>query len=211
MTHGNGTEAEAGQGPASETVAASPAEVTLEDLLAEFTGWASALGVVVERLQDSDAAAGVIAGLATGTGSERMVISGEVARRAPGFIEALDRAGVPWREPEAVDRTQHERFGVSFGHLAVAETGSVLMAEDRLDDRAVGMLVAEQVIMCRTNSLVPSLDDAAPVLREFALRPGGAYTTLVTGPSRTADIERVLTVGVQGPGRLTVLFVDNLN
>lgn len=210
MTQGNGTEAEAGQGPANETGEAPEGEVTLDDLLAEFTGWASALGVVVERLRDNDAAAGVIAGLATDSGSERMVISGEVERRAPGLIASLDRAGVPWQGPEAAARTQHERFGVSFGHLAIAETGSVLMAEDRLDDRAVGMLVAEHVIMCRTESLVPSLDDAAPVLREFALQPDGAYTTLVTGPSRTADIERVLTVGVQGPGRLTVLFVDDL-
>jgi L-lactate dehydrogenase complex protein LldG len=33
---------------------------------------------------------------------------------------------------------------------------------------------------------------------------------LVTGPSRTADIERVLTVGVQGPGKVMTLFVDDL-
>ncbi|MDQ3045411.1 MAG: lactate utilization protein, partial [Chloroflexota bacterium] len=33
--------------------------------------------------------------------------------------------------------------------------------------------------------------------------------TLVTGPSRTADIERVLTVGVQGPGRVIACFVGD--
>ena len=48
------------------------------------------------------------------------------------------------------------------------------------------------------------------MLREIASRPGGSYATLVTGPSRTADIERVLTVGVQGPARIAVLFVDDL-
>ena len=36
--------------------------------------------------------------------------------------------------------------------------------------------------------------------------PGRNMVTLVTGPSRTADIERVLTVGVQGPGRVMILF-----
>jgi L-lactate dehydrogenase complex protein LldG len=196
----------------NEMVEALPAPIDelVLDLLAEFTTWASALGVMVERLETSDAAAAVIARLATATGTKRTVISSEVARQAPGLVAALDLAGVPWREPETALETQHEQFGVSFGHLAIAETGSVLMAEARLDDRAVGMLVREQVIVCRTNSLVPSLDDAAPVLRQFALQPGGAYTTLVTGPSRTADIERVLTVGVQGPGKLTILFVDDL-
>ena len=39
---------------------------------------------------------------------------------------------------------------------------------------------------------------------------GRWFSTLVTGPSRTADIERVLTVGVQGPGKVMTLFVDDL-
>jgi L-lactate dehydrogenase complex protein LldG len=58
--------------------------------------------------------------------------------------------------------------------------------------------------------LVASLDDAAPVIRELSLAKGGTFSTLVTGPSRTADIERVLTVGVQGPGKVMTLFVDDL-
>ncbi|MDP9363469.1 MAG: lactate utilization protein, partial [Chloroflexota bacterium] len=87
---------------------------------------------------------------------------------------------------------------------------SVLLAEPTLHDRAVGMLTVAQLVLCPTAALVPSLDEAAPTLREIALRPGGGYATLVTGPSRTADIERVLTVGVQGPARVEVLFVDDL-
>ena len=50
---------------------------------------------------------------------------------------------------------------------------------------------------------------------EISFRLLSAWTvalvsTLVTGPSRTADIERVLTVGVQGPARVAVLFLDAL-
>jgi len=36
------------------------------------------------------------------------------------------------------------------------------------------------------------------------------YIALITGPSRTADIERVLTIGVHGPERLIIIFVDQL-
>ena len=65
-------------------------------------------------------------------------------------------------------------------------------------------------MLCPSSRLLPSLDEAAPLLREIAARPGGGYATLVTGPSRTADIERVLTVGVQGPARVAVLFIDDM-
>jgi len=72
------------------------------------------------------------------------------------------------------------------------------------------MLTLAQATICPTAALVASLDDAAPLLRQLSLAEGGAFSTLVTGPSRTADIERVLTVGVQGPGKVMTLFVDDL-
>ena len=56
----------------------------------------------------------------------------------------------------------------------------------------------------RTSS--PSLDDAGAWLAAHA---GDGYAALITGPSRTADIERVITVGVQGPARLHVVLVDH--
>lgn len=180
-------------------------------LLTEFAERAGDLGVVVERLASSGDAARAIERYVLEVGVKRIIIAVELQESAPYLIAALDAAGVDWHSPGGAVDTQHERFGLSYGHLAIAETGSILMAEETLADRSIGMLVAVQVIVCQTGSLVRSLDDAAPVLRDLAQRPGGAYTTLVTGPSRTADIERVLTVGVQGPARVSVLLVDSLD
>lgn len=180
-------------------------------MLAEFAERAGDLGVAVERLSGRAEAARAIERLALELGATRIIVADELQQAAPGLISGLNAAGTAWHSPGDASDTQHEQFGLSYGHLAIAETGSILLAEPSLADRAIGMLVAVQVIVCRTASLVPSLDDAAPLLRALALRPGGGYTTLVTGPSRTADIERVLTVGVQGPARVIVLLVDTLD
>ena len=122
----------------------------------------------------------------------------------------LEAAGVEVRPSLVPEETRDAPVGLSLAHLAVAETGSALLAEPSLEDRSVGMLTLAQAIVCPTSALAPTLDEAVPLLREIALRPGGSFSTLVTGPSRTADIERVLTVGVQGPGVVMVLFVDEL-
>jgi L-lactate dehydrogenase complex protein LldG len=179
-------------------------------LLAEFTDRASELGVVVVRLLGSTETATTIAAHAIDLGAADMLVAAELAETAPVLVQMLGEQRLAWTVPDEPAQARHARLGVSLGQAAIAETGSVLLVEESLNDRAIGMLVAVQIIVCRTGSLVPSLDQAAPLLRTLALRPGGAYTTLVTGPSRTADIERVLTVGVQGPGRVIVLFVDNL-
>lgn len=64
------------------------------------------------------------------------------------------------------------------------------------------------IVLCPLDQLLPSLDDAAKLLRNIA-SDGTSYATLVSGPSRTADIERQLTIGVQGPGELHVIFVED--
>jgi L-lactate dehydrogenase complex protein LldG len=130
-------------------------------------------------------------------------------QRMPGIPPALVSAGLEVRPPASPSETRDSPFGLSMGRLAIAETGSVLLSEPTLEDRSIGMLTLAHATICPTAGLVASLDTAAPLIRKLSLAPGGAFSTLVTGPSRTADIERVLTVGVQGPGKVMTLFVDD--
>jgi L-lactate dehydrogenase complex protein LldG len=196
-------------------IAAQPPEASQQPdpaiLLAGFTDRAASLGVTVTRVADGEVAAAAIAAIAVELDAATPLVSVELARAAPGLIAALARNGLTTAAAGNPTETNDAPLGLSLARLAIAETGSVLLAEGSLEDRGIGLLVSTHVVICPTDRLVPSLDEAAPVLRELALRPGGGYATLVTGPSRTADIERVLTVGVQGPARLAVLFVDRLS
>lgn len=99
--------------------------------------------------------------------------------------------------------------GLSGAVAAIAETGSVILADNALAARAVSMLTLSHIILIAEHDIVPMLDDAGQKLRELT-RPGPNqqhYISCVTGPSRTSDIERVLTIGVQGPKTLRVIVV----
>ena len=185
-------------------------EDRVERLLDEFREKAEPLGVTVQRVASPDAAAQVVADWGRSLEADSVIVASEVMRQMPGIAAALTSAGLRVRASASPAETRDAPLGLSMGRLAVAETGSVLLSEPSLEDRSVGMLTLAQATICSTMALVASLDDAAPVIRELSLAKGGVFSTLVTGPSRTADIERVLTVGVQGPGKVMTLFVDDL-
>ena len=86
---------------------------------------------------------------------------------------------------------------------AVAETGTIVCSS--AGGRAVqaGLLPSHHVAIVRRETIVATLNDL------FSAAAAGPPTnlTLVTGPSRTADIELTLAIGVHGPGRLDVIVV----
>ena len=180
-------------------------EVRLE----RFTACVEPLGVTVARVADSAQAAAFVADVAREI-EAAAVISSELTSAAPAFAESLSSLGLSWSTPASVDDTRDQPLGVSLATLAIAETGSTMLAEHSLEDRAVGLLTRTHITVVRSSELVPSLSEAAAAMREVALRPGGGYGAFMTGPSRTADIEMSLTVGVQGPARVLTLFVDDL-
>ncbi len=174
-----------------------------------FADRAGALGVTVTRVATVAGAAETIGGLAREGDHRTVITAAGVAVALPGLAAALAGHGVEVDPAGDVARTRDAPLGISWAATPIAETGSVLLTEATLADRAIGMLVATHVVVCPVAGLRATLEDAADALRALAVQPGGSYATLVTGPSRTADIERVLTVGVQGPSKLMVVFIDD--
>jgi L-lactate dehydrogenase complex protein LldG len=96
------------------------------------------------------------------------------------------------------------RVGVSEMEWGLADTGTVV--QDATDPalRLVSTLPEIHVALLPASRILPGLADVLP-----RLDPGRVpYIAFVTGPSRTADIERVLTIGVHGPSRLVVVVHD---
>jgi L-lactate dehydrogenase complex protein LldG len=85
---------------------------------------------------------------------------------------------------------------------AIAETGSLVCSSQGGHMVQAGLLAPHHVAIVSSENVYKNLDNF------FESLGGGLPTniTLETGPSRTADIELTLTIGVHGPGRLTVIL-----
>jgi len=98
------------------------------------------------------------------------------------------------------------KVGISQMEWALANTGTLVQSADEVDKRLVSTLPLLHIALVSTAALLP---DLPAVLSRVDPRKA-AYISFITGPSRTADIERVLTIGVHGPERLIIILVDDL-
>lgn len=179
---------------------------TLVDL---FATRLAAVGGQAHRVSDSSAAVTSIQAIA-GAMERTIWVSSDVTERAPEVIASLQRLGFEICVPRDPAEVRDQPLGLAIAEGAIAETGSAIMSEPQVDSRSVTLMTETLIVLCPLAALVPSLDEAAGMLRDIATA-GASYATLVTGPSRTADIERQLTVGVQGPSVFHVILVDTLS
>ncbi len=179
----------------------SPPASQAVDLLQRMIAGAERAGATAEVVGDEQAAIAAVAVLANRLRASRVTATPDAERFAPpGSI-----IGGPVAVVADAD------LGVSTALLGVAETGSVLLGSNVPEHRLVGMLARTHAVVVLAGTIVASLDDAALELRRVTA-PGQRqlrYCGLVTGPSRTADIERVLTVGVQGPRALHLILIGS--
>jgi L-lactate dehydrogenase complex protein LldG len=143
--------------------------------------------------------------------NEGVVVAPSAVSREPRLSAWLEDAGLTVRipddeAPDVLADITDARVGVVACVLGVAETGSVVVAEHTLADRAVSMLVNRLVQVVAARDIVRSLDDVANWLSDHATGQPH-FVSLMTGPSRTADIERSLTIGVQGPEAVDVVVL----
>lgn len=124
------------------------------------------------------------------------------------FLNGMDREalkGVAGLSFEVTrEAAANARFGISQMKWALADTGTVAQNSTAIEQRLVSSLPAIHIALVPTGGILPDM----PALLARVHPRECAYLAMITGPSRTADIERVLTIGVHGPERLVIVFVD---
>ena len=90
----------------------------------------------------------------------------------------------------------------------IARTGSMIMSSAQESGRTVSVYAPVHICIAYSNQLVYDISEGLQKLREGYAQQFPSMVTLATGPSRTADIEKTLVVGVHGPKEVFCFLVD---
>ena len=106
------------------------------------------------------------------------------------------------------DNMSDIQVGMSLCESLVARTGSVRLSSAQESGRALPVYAPIHITIAFANQLLWNISDAIKALNEKYNNQLPSLISLTTGPSRTADIEKTLVVGVHGPKEVYVFFVD---
>jgi L-lactate dehydrogenase complex protein LldG len=98
-------------------------------------------------------------------------------------------------------------IGFTYADIGISETGTLVLNCRSEELRLATMICEYHVCVLPKSRIVADGFAVEAQLREYMSNPFD-YTAFITGPSRTADIERVLTIGVHGPLELHILVLE---
>ena len=165
-------------------------------MVADFQAAAEAVGSSVKRFTTIAEAVAYVQVLAEGAPVSASLLDPEIREAFSGTVFA------------APDDYAETRLCVSSARAGIAATGTLLLELSDPKDRSATALPLIHVVFLKASTIVADLYALQNLIAEGLASSGTAYLSLTTGPSRTADIERVLTIGVHGPKELHVIVLE---
>lgn len=126
---------------------------------------------------------------------------------ADAVAQQLDLEKVRTDNGYAVNDLENCDAGLTECEALIAQTGSVLVSASSAGGRALSVLPPHHVVLARRNQMVSDLTAALQRIQEKFKNKFPSFLSLITGPSRTGDIERILVLGAHGPKKLTILLL----
>ena len=96
-------------------------------------------------------------------------------------------------------------FGITSADYALADTGTLVMLSSAEEARMISLLPPVHIAVVPRARILTGLDELLSIVPQPGLSTSSMV--LITGPSRTADIEQILVRGVHGPGEVHVLVI----
>ncbi|GAA4100273.1 lactate utilization protein [Mucilaginibacter panaciglaebae] len=124
----------------------------------------------------------------------------------PGLQEVLNRYEFPFFETDK-DFTQAE-VGLTLCEALVARNGSIMVSSAQSAGRRLNIYPEVHIVLAYTSQLVADLKDGFALIRQKYNGNVPSMISNITGPSRTADIEKTLVLGAHGPKELFVFLLE---
>lgn len=123
-------------------------------------------------------------------------------------FSVLDWAARPLLQVEARRGAPEDGASLQHGFAGIAETGTLMLPSAPERPTTLNLLPDTAIVFLRASRILGAYEEAFDLLRsEMGRMPRNVM--LVTGPSRSADIEQTLELGAHGPRRLHILLVDD--
>lgn len=177
-------------------------EVPVEDRIEKFRRALEALGGKFHLAASKEDACAIVAKILEG----RTAVASNSPYLAECGIPELPgvRSGFT-REVELREACATANIGITSADYGLADTGTLVMLSSAREPRMVSLLPPAHVALIPREIILTTLDELLTVLPN----PSDVTSSmvLITGPSRTADIEQILVRGVHGPGEVHVVVV----
>jgi L-lactate utilization protein LutC len=176
------------------------------DPVGRFRDEFQAAGGVLHPVPGPEAAALEVLELVRARSARRVLLGRGEFLDPLGLAERLPGLGVEVTRVDMPDAGRDSLFaadiGISGVHGLIAETGSLVAWAQPEEPRSLSLLPPVHIAVAHRRQLIPDLFD----LFDSVSLP--SCLTLITGPSKTGDIELRLVTGVHGPGEVHLVFMD---
>ena len=175
------------------------------DLVQLFKDKATVVQAIVTEIDAFDDAIRYAVDLTHKQGGKTVVAPDLEDEETKILKKACDDNGLAVIDPPLRPQANNIHTALTLVDGGIAETGSLVLTSSSEDTRIATMLAESHVAVIKSNSIVPDTEALEKDLDAALKAEKPSYTAFITGASRTADIERVLAIGVHGPQELHIL------
>jgi L-lactate dehydrogenase complex protein LldG len=178
---------------------------SFEARLALFQKNSNDLKSTFHLVNDLDQLAGLLRNLRDSENWKKAAThSGELTDEA---VRGLNLPVCRTDQPYDVKELESCDVGITECDALIAQTGSILVTARSAGGRALSVLPPHHVVLARREQLLADLPDAFALLKKKYGTNYPSFISVITGPSRTGDIERILVLGAHGPKKLTIFVL----
>lgn len=125
----------------------------------------------------------------------------------PMLQQILKASGIPYES--SLERFNEAKVGITRCECLIARHGTVMVSSKLSPGRKIIAYPEIHLVVATASQLVPDIKRAIQLLRRKYGEDFPSLVTLITGPSRTADIEKTLVMGAHGPKELYIFLIDD--